>query len=889
MEYNNNDLLQGSNVENNNTVSFNFNDSQNNTNTVYFGNDYNGQNVTNNNMQNNNFQNNLGNFQSNDFQTINNQDTTVFNNYQNNVFEPERKKSSGKKVFLVILLLIIILSVICVFAVSSLKSDEQRFLELLTTKQEFVKLEEDLNQKALKAEQVNTIVEIDFDKFADSIGEDIDGELNLALEMKNINKDNNQYGMLNLLVNNERIIPIEYAKTGEIYGIKVAELTEKFIAIENKDLQDMLENFGVEDVDEMPNKILTKEDFEKVIKLNEDELAKILIKYVNTFSKLCEEKIIVEKDGMIKINDKEYKTTKYSLEITEKFLYDMCVALMEELKDDKKSIAMFLDDMKAILEVIEENGYDIEEMYDMSIDDIPSVEEVCEELEKAYEELKEVEIEELDSEEVIMTISVHDYKGRNIATEATVADQTVRIKCINDKDIILAIEVEEDEDIVEFLLKGNNGKDKFEMECLIFAEDIELELFKLKQEYMKKAEKDVRLSKENALILNDITEEELEDFVEEIEENFEDFVKDIEEKIEEIPALEELIVGMMGNSTDTISHANYAAFCMNMGELSDQIMIDAAALKAEHGIAGEICTNAQIYYEIATGKKPLKDEQIPNGEKFNFDFLDTDEVCYEFDLNNITVYEKTKNLYGLENEKYYITSEGHVFTLPGFKEEQYDGEIWYYVDGKGNYYLEGEDFNKENDKEVIEDDYEWAFDEEIDSEDENIMKDNSDFSDSKNLIAKAQKIYKDIEKGATKEEIIRKAGKPSNVRVSELDKKFEILEWNDGNTIMVSVDMYDGEFRAKHIELESNKRKNIYIGKDLNVEIEDLNKVITQVKEGMSLQKVMMILGSTGFETSIDDWGNTSYMWYDKKEQSVTVHFDEQGEAYYVGIVMESW
>ena len=39
MENNNKDLFQRNMTEGDNSVSFNFNDSQNNSNTVYFGND----------------------------------------------------------------------------------------------------------------------------------------------------------------------------------------------------------------------------------------------------------------------------------------------------------------------------------------------------------------------------------------------------------------------------------------------------------------------------------------------------------------------------------------------------------------------------------------------------------------------------------------------------------------------------------------------------------------------------------------------------------------------------------------------------------------------------------------------------------------------------------
>ena len=151
-----------------------------------------------------------------------------------------------------------------------------------------------------------------------------------------------------------------------------------------------------------------------------------------------------------------------------------------------------------------------------------------------------------------------------------------------------------------------------------------------------------------------------------------------------------LTIFIFNSSTSTISQANYASFAQQFGEFSDIIQIETATLRAEYGKQGITRTKAQVYYEIANNKAPSTYLDVPYGEKFNYDFLEDDEECYEIvDYTMLSDYYDDFNFYGNENdgETHYITSEGNVFTLPGYREEQKDGTIKYYVNSRGDYYI----------------------------------------------------------------------------------------------------------------------------------------------------------------------------------------------------------
>ena len=170
---------------------------------------------------------------------------------------------------------------------------------------------------------------------------------------------------------------------------------------------------------------------------------------------------------------------------------------------------------------------------------------------------------------------------------------------------------------------------------------------------------------------------------------------------------------VMGSGGNTISQANYASFAQQFGEYADQVKIDAATVMAETGKNGKNINNAQKFHMVANGQTDLAsgDGQGAFGYQLPVGYVippsiqsalgitsqnregqsgENDIVAYLITDQEINGYETRENLdfYGDSNgvEHHLVTSDGVVFTIPGFQEEQEDGSIKYYVNSQGAYY-----------------------------------------------------------------------------------------------------------------------------------------------------------------------------------------------------------
>ena len=164
---------------------------------------------------------------------------------------------------------------------------------------------------------------------------------------------------------------------------------------------------------------------------------------------------------------------------------------------------------------------------------------------------------------------------------------------------------------------------------------------------------------------------------------------------------------VMGSGGNTISQANYASFAQQFGEYADQVKIDAATVMAETGKNGKSINNAQKFYMVSNGMLDLKSGDGAFGYQLPVGYVIPKSIQAALNLpttnltsNNIVAYlitdreingyetKKDLNFYGDSNgrEQHFVTSDGTVFTIPGFQEEQEDGSIKYYITSQGHYY-----------------------------------------------------------------------------------------------------------------------------------------------------------------------------------------------------------
>ena len=159
---------------------------------------------------------------------------------------------------------------------------------------------------------------------------------------KTIGQEDKMQQNIKLNYNDNNIIDLEVLKNGEQYGIKVDELYNQYISVENNDLKSVFEKLGMDGTN-MPNKI-TELDCYKLLNVDEDTLNHIKI----TFYKVLKENIpveaySVEKDITIKIDNDDIITNAYKLTLNDEQISTITVKILEKLKDDDKILSLIIE------------------------------------------------------------------------------------------------------------------------------------------------------------------------------------------------------------------------------------------------------------------------------------------------------------------------------------------------------------------------------------------------------------------------------------------------------------------------------------------------------------------------------------------------------------------
>lgn len=175
------------------------------------------------------------------------------------------------------------------------------------------------------------------------------------------------------------------------------------------------------------------------------------------------------------------------------------------------------------------------------------------------------------------------------------------------------------------------------------------------------------------------------------------------------------------SANNTVSQAKYASYIMHLGYFSDNVKIDAATVMAETGKKGKNVNNAQKFHMVANGfydfsendNRGVYDMQLPVGyvipnvikDALRIPTENNDIVAYLITDQVISGYENKDNLKFYTDEKnkeyHFVTSDGDIFTIPGYPEKQEDGSIKYYITSYGAGYV----LNKSLKKPISADDF----------------------------------------------------------------------------------------------------------------------------------------------------------------------------------------
>lgn len=143
------------------------------------------------------------------------------------------------------------------------------------------------------------------------------------------------YADFTISSNNKDITTLRYLRDDNIYALKVDNVVDKYLALENKALKSFCAKLGIEDTSKIPNQIQTNTT-KKLLDIDKEQLNTIK----STYTKILTDKLT--KDNFTKITNTD-KTKTIELSLTQKQLADIKKALLENLKNDTSTLNLIIE------------------------------------------------------------------------------------------------------------------------------------------------------------------------------------------------------------------------------------------------------------------------------------------------------------------------------------------------------------------------------------------------------------------------------------------------------------------------------------------------------------------------------------------------------------------
>ena len=147
--------------------------------------------------------------------------------------------------------------------------------------------------------------------------------------------DKNSKMNFNMFVEGNEYASISAIITEKIFGIQMKDIHDKYLALENRDLKKVAENFlPEEEVNKIPDVIIFPE---KVTPEEKEKLKGIMIKYIAKINEsITPDKYIVEKQVSTTIDSQSLVTDKYSLIMNENEFSKIILNTILELLNDQE-------------------------------------------------------------------------------------------------------------------------------------------------------------------------------------------------------------------------------------------------------------------------------------------------------------------------------------------------------------------------------------------------------------------------------------------------------------------------------------------------------------------------------------------------------------------------
>jgi len=456
----------------------------------------------------------------------------------------EKEKSKSIIGIILIVLVLVVCGLTYAYTATDIfKSPEKLFKKYLSNNIESLKkvnvkpLDELLKRSSKEASEFNL-----------EFGMESNGkEMKATVEGKTDIKNKKEYASLKVTDSENEYFNMEFLMGNETLGIQIDELHEKYLALENRDLKKLAKTFGLdeEDIEQIPDKLeflessYSEEDMKKAENLKEKYLKKI-------DEQIDKSKYKMEKNVKTDVNGEEVTANKYTLTLTTKEIAQIERNITTELFEDPEFVELYekngnkesLEELKEDVIISEAEIADMEEK-DVNISvyekesktvktDIVSgedkIEFIIDNKENESTILLSIYSSKSEDEEVGQTVNLtfnNKYENKigiatleiaNIYNKADV-EEAYSLKDYEDENYKIALRTEKKDE--------NNmtvNVDLNDIERLMEDEDMKISKCELAYKFNSDVEIE-ELSEENALILNDYTEEEFGNLFQELLKN----------------------------------------------------------------------------------------------------------------------------------------------------------------------------------------------------------------------------------------------------------------------------------------------------------------------------------------------------------------------------------
>ena len=412
------------------------------------------------------------------------------NQNDSNVSETNNQEPKGNGWTVILSLIIIIVAIgiivygIVTFFGKSNVSKGKKFMELATSNQKILEL---IDTEKMENGQTNVKATVDIDNIVTQMGKEATGVGTLSLDNVQIVDDKNYYSSTKISLGNIKA-ELQLVKTGDIFGVNIPEITNKFIGIDTNDLDGLVNNLR-------RLGILTNTQDNDYTEEQSKELMEIFKKYYEVAVENIGEFIVENSNVSISLHGKTDTANEYVFTINGEAYLKIGVAVEKELVKNKSDLEKLAE--LGLIENADE-----------------TLEKIENDIEKNEEDIKNGAYN--DEAFATITLKLYEKKGKNIATvieangarlglyvfETSKDNYEIDFESINGgSNIIVYWNTEKAENNIS---NGTVG---------IVYNDKDIKVTDITCEKLDQVEDElITISGDNVLLLNSATEEDLDNF-----------------------------------------------------------------------------------------------------------------------------------------------------------------------------------------------------------------------------------------------------------------------------------------------------------------------------------------------------------------------------------------